>query len=68
MPDNNFDEDVPTHEAHDAQGGSSRLASDDLQAVADLFEIFFRWDDEAKARKGGTTDGAAVLSAAKHDA
>lgn len=36
------------------------LAPDDLQAVADLFEIFFRWDDEAKALKDGTPEGGPV--------
>lgn len=28
------------------------LSPEDLQAVAELFEIFFRWDDEVKAQQG----------------
>jgi hypothetical protein len=68
MIDDNLHDDAPAHESQEAPlSDQMPLAPDDLQAVADLFEIFFRWDDEAKARMGTASDGAVVRGETKQE-
>lgn len=57
MPDNEPGDSIsPRDPQNRPMNDEMPLAPDDLQAVADLFEIFFRWDDEAKALKDGTPE------------
>lgn len=61
MPDNEPGDSVSQCDAQNRPLNDGKpLAPDDLQAVADLFENFFRWDDEAKALKDCTPEGFLV--------